>query len=73
MVIVSQGKASIRADSVDLAMDIITFIGSVNELKKRDYEKYKMVECTIQELVKEEPFTVDIIKEFALNMTEIFS
>lgn len=73
MVVVSQGKSLIRADSVDLAMDTITFIGSINELKKRDYEKYKMVEYAMQELIKEEPSTLDIIKEFALNMTEIFS
>ncbi len=73
MVVVSQGKALIRADSVDLAMDTITFIGSINELKKTDYEKYKMVEYAMQELIKEEPSTLDIIKEFALNMTEIFS
>lgn len=73
MVIVSEGKSLIRADSVDLALDTITFIGSINELKKRDYEKYKMVEYAMQELIKEEPSTLDIIKEFALNMTEIFS
>lgn len=73
MVVVSEGKALIRADYIDLTQDIITFMGSVNELRKRDYEKYKMVELTMQELIKEEPFTVDIIKEFALNMTEIFN
>lgn len=73
MVVVRGGHALICGDSIDTAIDIVAFIGSVNELKKRDYEGYKQVEKAIQSLVEEEPFALDIIKEFALNMTEIFS
>lgn len=73
MVVVGYGRVVMRDDPVDLAMDIVTFIGCVNELKKRDYEKYKVVELAMQSLIKEEPSTLEIIKEFALNMTEILS
>lgn len=73
MVVVSQGKALLGGDSIDIALDIVGFMGAVNELKKRNYKQYKQLECAMQALIKEEPFTLDIIKEFALNMTEIFS
>lgn len=73
MVIVSNRKAILKGNSVDTALDIITFLGTINQLKQADYEEYKMVEYEIKSITKEFPSTVDIIKEFAVNMTEIFS
>lgn len=74
MVIVSKGKTMLNGDSVDIAIDIVTFMGTINEVKKKDYKQYESIEYAMKALIKEEELsTLDIIKEFALNMTEIFS
>ena len=74
MVIVSKGKTMMNGDSVDIAIDIITFMGAINELKKNNHKAYKATELAMKELIiEEEPFTLEMIKEFAVNMTEIFS
>lgn len=73
MVVVKDGRTLISGDCADIALDIITFIDSVNEIKRRDYEQYKVVESAIKELTEVETPTLDVIKEFAINMTEIFS
>lgn len=73
MVVVMDGRTLISGDCADIAIDIITFIDSVNEIKRRDYEQYKVLERAIKELTEVETPTLDVIKEFAINMTEIFS
>lgn len=71
MVAVTNGRGIIAGDSIDISIDIIAFMGTINELKNKDYELYERVVQAMQELMKEEPSTLDTLKEFAENMIEI--
>ena len=73
MVSVSKGKTIINGDTIDVAIDLVTFMGCLNRIKKEDYEAYKIIECALKALIEEETDALDTIKEFAINMTEIFS
>lgn len=73
MVIVKEGQAIVMGDSIDLAIDTVTFLGSINKMKQEDYEHYLVFEAGIKALFKEHPKSIDDIKEFAINMTEIFN
>ena len=73
MVIVKDGKAAAFGDTIDFAIDIVTFLGSINKIKEEDYEHYKAIEVALKALCEEDKTSIDIIKEFAINMTEIFN
>lgn len=74
MVIVSKGRTMLNGDSIEMAIDVITFMEAINEVKKKDYKQYEALESAIKAIIKEEElYTLDIIKEFALNMKEILS
>lgn len=73
MVTVSKGRAIVYGDTVDFAIDIVTFLGSINKIKEEDYGHYKALELALKTLCEEENESIDIIKEFAINMTEIFN
>lgn len=73
MVTVQHGRAVVFGDTIDFAIDIVTFLGSINRIKEEDYEHYKALEVALKALCEEDKTSIDIIKEFAINMTEIFN
>lgn len=73
MVIVSLGKALVNGDSAEIALDTLTFLGAINRIKKEDYARYVMLESGLKAAFEEEPDLVNEVKEFAINMTELFN
>ena len=73
MVIVSRGRTTISGDATDIALDTIAFLGTINKLKKEDYATYVMLESNLKAAFEEEPEFINEIKEFAVNMTELFN
>lgn len=73
MVIVDKGTAMIRGDVIDVSLDIIGFLDAINKLKQENYEKYILLETTLKVTLKEEPEFINVIKEFSINMTEMFN
>lgn len=68
MVIVRDGKASIIGDSLDIAIDVMTFMGSIVEMKQRDYEGYEQLLTAMKGLVEVDSTTIDIMKDFTRVM-----
>lgn len=73
MVIVNDGRTLITGDPVDVALDTIGFLGTINRMKREDYEHYLVLEASLKAVFEEEPELINEIKEFAINMTEIFN
>lgn len=73
MVIVNDGRTLITGDPVDVALDTIGFLGTINRMKRENYEGYLVLEASLKAVFEEEPELINEIKEFAINMTEIFN
>lgn len=73
MVIVSNGKTVLAGDDIDAAIDTIVFLSTINKMKKEDYKTYLTFETCLKAVIEEEPEFINEIKEFAINMSEIFT
>lgn len=72
MVTVNEGRALVVGDTLDLALDTITFLGTINKMKQEKYNDYVIYEKALSRTCKECPEFLETIKEFAVNMTEVF-
>ena len=73
MVVIDKTRTMMYGDKIDIAMETIAFLSTINKMKKEDYEQYLLFEEAIKIALKEEPSLINEIKEFAVNMTELFN
>lgn len=73
MVRVDEGIAIITGDALDVSLDIVCLLSTINKIKRNDYKGYLVLEANLKALLEEEPEFIDVIKEFAINMTELFN